>query len=319
LIVAYVIIFILALLLPIGYFMFVRNKQNEPWLFFLYLCVCVTTLGWLLLALSRNVFFALCANKIAYLGQVFIPLCMFMIISKLCGFHYRRAVIFSLIGVSILMFSMVLTTGYLDWYYASVTLEYADGAAKLVKKYGFLHPIYLVYILGYFSAMITVIAISLRRNKEGSQKLAGLMMAVVMGNIGIWIIEKFIPLNFEFLSVSYLMSETVFFFVYVLLQDYIHVRDIPPPVIVEEKGPVIVVDTMSRAEKIQTILTRVPQGTTLSARQMDVLEGILDGKSRKEMAADLHLSENTVKMHTSSLYRVLDVSSRDEIYSIFKS
>ena len=115
------------------------------------------------------------------------------------------------------------------------------------------------------------------------------------------------------------MSETVFFFVYLLLQDYIHVRDIPPPVIVKEKVPIIVVDTIPRAEKIKAILERVPQGTTLSARQMDVLEGILDGKSRKEIAADLHLSENTVKMHTSSLYRLLDVSSREEIYAIFKT
>ena len=317
-IIVYCAIFVLALLLPIGYFIFVRKKQNEPWLFFLYLCICVTTLGWLLLSMSRCVSFALWANKIAYLGQVFIPLCMFIIISKLCGFRYSRPLILSLVGISILMFAMVMTTGYLDWYYADVTLEYADGAAKLVKEYGFLHPVYLVYILGYFAMMITVIVISLRRNKEESQKLAGLMMAVVVGNIGIWIIEKFIPLNFEFLAVSYLMSEAVFFFVYLLLQDYIHVRDIPPPVIVKEKVPVIVVDNMSRAEKIQVILTRVPQGTTLSARQMDVLEGILDGKSRKEMAADLHLSENTVKMHTSSLYRLLDVSSRDEIYAIFQ-
>ena len=57
----------------------------------------------------------------------------------------------------------------------------------------------------------------------------------------------------------------------------------------------------------------------LSSRQTEVLEGIIDGKSRKEIAADLHLSENTIKMHTSSLYRLLDVSSRDEIHALMKS
>ena len=60
------------------------------------------------------------------------------------------------------------------------------------------------------------------------------------------------------------------------------------------------------------------EGTTLSSRQIDVLEGIIDGKSRKEIAADLFLSENTVKMHTSSLYRVLGVNNRDELRSLFK-
>jgi len=51
---------------------------------------------------------------------------------------------------------------------------------------------------------------------------------------------------------------------------------------------------------------------------MDILEGILDGKSRKEIAADLCLSENTVKMHTSSLFKILNVSSREEIFNIIE-
>ncbi|MBQ3100030.1 MAG: helix-turn-helix transcriptional regulator [Clostridia bacterium] len=143
------------------------------------------------------------------------------------------------------------------------------------------------------------------------------MFAVVIGNIGMWIVEKLVTWNFEFLSVSYLMSELVFFFVYWMLQDYIYVNDVPPPVIVENKAPIIVVDSMSRAEKIQTIISALPENTTLSSRQMDILERILDGKSRKEIAADLYLSENTVKTHTGMLYRALGVSGRDEIYAMF--
>ncbi len=76
----YGIIFALSLLLPVGYYLFVRKKQNEHWLFVLYLSVCVVNLGYLLLSLSKTVAFALFANKLAYFGQVFVPLCMFMII-----------------------------------------------------------------------------------------------------------------------------------------------------------------------------------------------------------------------------------------------
>jgi len=317
--VAYSIIFALSLLLPIWYYICARKKQTDSWILVLYICICVINLGYLLLSLSKTVEFALIANKIAYLGQVFVPMCMFMLISGLCGFTYKKWVKYVLVGIAVLMFAMILTTGHLDWYYKSVDLIKADGAAKLVKTYGVLHPVYLFYVLGYFAAMLTVIGISLKRNKNSSQKLAGLMLAVVLGNIGMWIVEKLVTWNFEFLSVSYLMSEFVFFFVYWMLQDYIHVNDVPPPVIVEEKAPVIVVDTMERAEKIQAILSHLPDGTTLSARQTEVLEGIIDGKSRKEIAADLHLSENTIKMHTSSLYRLLGVSSRDEIHALLKS
>ena len=186
--VAYGIIFVLSLLLPVGYCLFVRNKQSEPWLFILFLSVCVVNLGYLLLSLSKTVEFALTANKITYFGQVLVPFCMFMIISGLCGFSFKKRTKYLLIAAAIVMFSMVLTTGHLDWYYRSVELVEADGAAKLIKEYGFLHPTNLIYVLAYFVAMLVVIGISLKKHKGRSQKLVGLMLAVFIGNIGMWVV-----------------------------------------------------------------------------------------------------------------------------------
>ena len=103
-----------------------------------------------------------------------------------------------------------------------------------------------------------------------------------------------------------------------MLSDYIHKSEVPPPIIVEEKAPIIIVDSIPRAEKIKIIIESLPENTTLSARQMDILERILDGQSRKEIAVDLHLSENTVKTHTGMLYKALGVSGRDEIYAKFQ-
>lgn len=318
--VAYGVIFVLSLLLPVCYYLFVREKQKEPWLFVLNIAVCVVNLGYLLLSLSKNLDFALAANKIVYLGQVFVPLCMFMIISGLSGFTCKKWAKYGLIAVALLMFGLVLTTGHVDWYYKSVTLTYADGAAKLVKEYGFLHPVNLIYVLAYFVAMLTVIGISLYKNGGRVQKkLVGLMLVVVIGNIGMWIVEKLVTWNFEFLSVSYLMSEFVFFFVYWMLQDYIFIKDVPAPAASEEKVSVIFVNSQERAARIEQIVSRLPEGISLTARQMDILEGILEGKSRKEMAADLHLSENTVKMHTTALFKVLKVSSREEILAQIKT
>lgn len=314
--IVYCIIFVLSLLLPAGYYLFVGKKQNEHWLLILFLSICVVNLGYLLLALSKTVSFALTANKIAYFGQVFVPLCMFMIMSRLCGLTYKKWVKYALIAAALAMFALVLTTGHLDWYYKSVELTQADGAAKLVKEYGFLHPVNLIYVLGYFLAMLVVISISLKKNGGKSQKLVGLMFAVVIGNIGMWIVEKLVTWNFEFLSLSYLMSEFVFFFVYWMLQDYIHIDDIPAPASTEERSAVIVVDSGEGAEWVRQVLSALPEDTTLTPRQLDILQGILERKSRKEIASDLHLSENTVKMHTTSLFKALKVTSRDEIFAL---
>lgn len=307
--ITYSVIFALSLLLPLGYYLFVRKNQSEPWLFVLNLFVCVVNLGYLLLSTSKTVEFALTANKIAYLGQAFVPLCMFMIISGLCGFTYQKWVKYMLIGTALVMFAMVLTTGHLDWYYKSVELIQADGAAKLIKVYGVLHPVNLIYVLSYLAAMLAVIGISLKKNKGKSQKIAGLMLAVVTGNIGMWIVEKLITWNFEFLSVSYLMSEFVFFFVYWMMQDYIHLRDVPPP-------SVVLVDSMTGAEKLQTVLQNLPENVVLTAKEKEVLSIVLDGKSRKEISAILHVSENTVKTHLTHLYEKFNVSGREELLAL---
>lgn len=308
--IAYSVFFALSLVFPCIYYLGGREKQREPWLLVLYLCVCVVNLGYLLLSLSKTIEFALAANKIAYLGQVFLTMCMYKIISKLCGFHHKRWVTYALIGLAILMYSMVLTTGHLDWYYKSVSLTFVDGAAKLVKDYGVLHPVYTVYVILYLVAMLVTIFYSLGAKKVGSHKLAGLMLGVVFGNIGMWLVEKLITWNFEFLSVSYLMSELVFFFIFWLLQDYVPAG--------ESKPVIIVASDLTHAEKLERVLATLPEGTHLSQRQTEVLECILDGKSRKEIAAELHISENTVKMHTSALYRLLNVSGKSEIYALFK-
>jgi DNA-binding CsgD family transcriptional regulator len=111
------------------------------------------------------------------------------------------------------------------------------------------------------------------------------------------------------------MSVLAYFFVYLLLQDYIRKVDLPTP----EKTRIIVLDSIPKAERIERVLNHLlPEGKTLTTRQMEMLDGILDGKSQKEIAADLHISESTVKWHLGILYTTLNVSGKDEILALFK-
>ena len=53
-----------------------------------------------------------------------------------------------------------------------------------------------------------------------------------------------------------------------------------------------------------------PLADKLSAREMQVLEGLCDGKANKEIARDLDLQEVTVKLHVKTLSRKLDARNR---------
>ncbi|MBP3376253.1 MAG: hypothetical protein J6L83_05770, partial [Clostridia bacterium] len=298
--VGYAICLLASVGLLIAYSVMVKHK--EFWLTMLFCCVPVVNLGYSLLSMAKTVEFAVFANDVTYLGSVFLSMCMFLTIMRLCGFEIKKKHIITCVSLGVVMFAIVATSGILPWYYKSVELEIVDGSAKLVKEYGVLHSVYLFYLLGYFAAMIGTIIHSIRKNKIAQTKYAVFIAGVVCLNILMWLFERFVSWNYEFLSVTYIGSELLLLLVYWMMQDYVHKNEVPSPVIVEEKAPIIIVDNMTRAEKIKTILASLPEDTVLSTRQMDILERILDYKSRKEIAVELHLSENTVKTHTGMLY-----------------
>ena len=313
----YAICLIAAVGLLIAYSVIVKTK--EFWLTMLHVCVSVVNLGYLMTSLANTVAFAVFGNDVAYLGCVFLSMCMFLTIVRLCGFEIKKSHVITCVSLGAVMFAVIASSPMLPLYYKSVGIEMIDGAAKLVKEYGVLHPVYLFYLLGYFASMIGTIIHSVRKKKIGKPKLAGFIAAIVCGNLVIWLFEKMVSWEYEFLSVTYIISEFLLLIVYWMLQDYVHKNDIPRPFTHEEKVSVIFMDSRERAEKIKQIIASLPEGATLTARQVDILEGILAGKSRKEMAADLHLSENTVKMHTTSLFKMLKVTSREEIIALIKA
>ena len=52
-----------------------------------------------------------------------------------------------------------------------------------------------------------------------------------------------------------------------------------------------------------------PDAVALSEREREVLSLMATGATNREIARALHLSPHTVKEHTSSLYRKLEVSA----------
>ncbi|MBV8631176.1 MAG: response regulator transcription factor [Silvibacterium sp.] len=53
-------------------------------------------------------------------------------------------------------------------------------------------------------------------------------------------------------------------------------------------------------------------GPALTSRELEVLQRIVAGRSNKEIAGDLHISEATVKTHINSLLSKLNVSDRTQ-------
>ena len=289
--VIYAVLSAIALLILVCYSRVVRKTDN--WMQVLFACIFVVNVAYTALSAARTVPWALMFNGAAYLGSVFLSMCMFLVIYRLCGYTHDWRLPFALAMVALVMFAIVCT----PLYYRSVELIVVDGAAKLVKDYGPLHNTYLVYLLGYFAAMVVTILRSIRLHRLASHKHAALMAGIVLGNIAFWFVEKFIPWNFEFLSVSYLFSEVMLIGLQWILQDDATVARTAP-------------------DATATLLAHLPDEVTLNPREREVLSAILANLPRKEIAAQMSLSENTVKTHTRNLYKKLGVSSRQDLYAL---
>ena len=294
----------ISLMMLIGYVSIIRKK--DKWLLAVFVAVTIVNAGYFMLSLAKSVEFALVANKIAYFGSVFLPMFMLLTIFDLNRIHYNKVLPISLAVIGVLIFALVCTSGYLPWYYKEVSLGYADGASKLIKVYGPAHITYLIYLVLYFATMIGGIIYSAVKKKTVSKHTI-LMAGVVFGNIAVWFMEQMLELNFEFLSISYLLSELV------LLSIYWMVQDLEKSIL--QKRVAMGMD-VTNEEKVALLLTRLPKGESLTQREKEILIALIENKKRREIAEELSISENTVKTHTAHVYDKLGVKGKDELSDI---
>lgn len=317
--IGYAITTVVSFLLAAGYLFAAKQKNN--WLVLLFLSVFIVNLGYLALACSSTLEAALMANRIAYLGSVFLPFSMLMAIANVCRIKVSRRLTTLLAGISVAVFLMAATPGYLDCYYRDVSIVFINGMARLNKIYGPLHGVYYVYLFSYFAMIAAVVVWSIRKGAVVSGQYGAVLLIVVLLNISIWLIEQMIESQFEFLAVSYMISELLLLFVYDVMKNdkrfvvadmqEVQVSEIDVSESEEISKPVS--ESEPELDMMQIVALYWPEFEQLSAREREVLQCILEDKKRKDIAEALCISENTVKTHISRLYSKLGVANRREL------
>lgn len=333
---------VVALLLLVLYCTLVHKK--ELWFLLLFSSVFIVNIGYFALSISKNLEEALLANRIAYLGSVFLPMSMFMIIMNVCRIQYNRVVPFFLLSLSVIVFLVAASPGYLDIYYKEVSFSVDAGVGMLDKTYGEWHCIYLFYLIIYFGIMvITILHASVLRKMES--KLYAIMLAgAVLVNIGVWMLEQLVHIEFEFLSVSYIITEFFMLSLCLIRQEQALYEENTSVVMTSEDENEIAsqeqlfAESSSHSEldglKTLSDSAKSEEENAINDEQMQLfLDGVsnltpteekiyhcyLDGKSTKEILEELHITENTLKYHNKNIYSKLGVSSRKQLKEIAKN
>ncbi len=285
---------------------FTIDKKRDKWLLLLFSSVAVCDLGYFLLSISKNLSMALWANRVAYLGNVFLPFFLLMMIVNLLRFKIPKVLPWVLISINTVMLFIATSGGYLPIYYKDVSLSFVDGIAVLVKEYGPLHGVYKIYLFAYFAAMVGIIIYTMVKKTAVSIKHSMFLAFVVIGNIAIWLVENIIHAGFEFLAISYIITEGLILLLYGILQDYEKNK---------AKAPVAEIETkvIENEDAVCDDLLK-----DLSEREKEVLQYLLENAKRKEIAEKLFVTESTIKKHTSNIYKKLEVTSRAELLEKLK-
>ena len=115
----YIVTTLISLLVLILYCYMIPKKNM--WFLLLFGSILVVNIGYLSLAISKSLEEALLANRISYLGSVFLPMAMMMIILKVIHFKYPKWLPGLLLIIGIAVFLIAASPGYLDIYYKDVT------------------------------------------------------------------------------------------------------------------------------------------------------------------------------------------------------
>ena len=308
---------ILSALLLIGCLFLVRKKRQ--WFVLLFSSVLVVNIGYTVLSVSSGLEMALWANRVSYLGSVFLPLAMLMIILNITNTRTKRWVPISLFSLAVVVFLIAASPGILPIYYKEVSFEVVNGVSTLVKVYGPLHPLYLVYLLGYFSAMIAVIIrASIKKTFDSTAHAVIIAMAVFV-NIGVWFIEQISSIDFEFLSVSYIITEIFLCGVHMVINENQRLREL-----VQQKEEALRATSTDDSSSDRVVSSEMmeyfAQGLdTLTSQERQIYEAYLSGMSTKDIMIELNIKENTLKFHNKNLYSKLGVSSRKQLLEVYRA
>ena len=316
---------LLSLLLLVAYCIFQKKKTH--WFLLLFSSVLVVNLGYFSLSISKTLEEALLANRISYLGSVFLPYSILMILIDLIKIKMPRWVSGALLVLCCIIFLISASPGYLTIYYQNVTLETINGVSVLKKTYGPWHCLYLYYLLFYFASTLSITAYAIIKKKVHSLIHSIILCLSVTFNIGIWLLEQLVKIDFEILSVSYIITELFLLVLFCLLDTDLsksstQATEASPAPSVSDESQTEFASTSAykfspsdHSDSVETDFF-ISQFPLLTPAERRIYNLYLQRKTTREILNELCITENTLKYHNKNLYGKLGVSSRKELYAI---
>lgn len=190
--------------LTVGY-----RKQQNNYIFFLFVVAVVANFGHMLLGLSQSVEGAVIANKVNYLGASFLPMFMLFAILKICRIRMTIPMKTILVACSVLLCAAAMTVGYSDIYYTSIRYVTRFGVGNYVATYGWAHDLFNVMLVAYVVTDFLVICYAAVKSKEVSYKNIKVLALIEVISIVAFIVSRIYDCDTMVMPMLYVLDQVL--------------------------------------------------------------------------------------------------------------
>lgn len=219
---------LIAALLCAMIYIFIWHKHFDINFTMIFSLIPISCIGYLASSKVETTEGVVIAWQIIYIGGVFLQYFILMSIFNLCQIELSKWLRTMVFAVCVLTYLSVISIGYLDIFYKSISVELINGERVITKEYGFMHSFFYVLLAAFFIAGISTIIYSWKKKKDVPR---GILILLVIPDVvcvfthlvvrNIWINE------IDFMPLGYLVAEIV----YLLIAIRVNLYDISSTVI----------------------------------------------------------------------------------------
>lgn len=189
--------------------MVVNSKRTTSYFTSMFYVMTIQLAGHLFLSLSSNIEEALLANKIAYVGAVFVPALFFLGELTICNIKVTKPLRIAIFSFSSVILGFAFTAGYSDIFYKSVTLVQHNGVTDFIPVFGPTHILFNIMLFIYLISGVCVLVYSLLKKKNFSYRNLQALAAIGFLSIGSFFIFRELGCDMMAMPAIYIAVEFI--------------------------------------------------------------------------------------------------------------
>ncbi|MGN1416706.1 MAG: HD domain-containing phosphohydrolase [Oscillospiraceae bacterium] len=200
------------LVVEIYYTLFQKRSKLQSDLLILLIALLINYVGYSMELHARNVYEALAAVKVSYMGKPFILLFMFFLVAEYCRVKLPKWLAGGMLLLQLFVTVLVHTCERQTLFYTDIQFTEEGLFPHIVFGHGIFYNIYILVILLYVAAIAVMCVCALKKKMSGRRKLQiSLFLVIVFVNIAmLGVYLSGITQGYDCTLVGYLIATVIF-------------------------------------------------------------------------------------------------------------